>query len=50
MKIKSKYEDKIKELNKELKLEKERIDELKFAFKSVNNIFEANYFSSWRTR
>jgi len=44
------YEDKIKELNKELKLEKERIDELKFAFKSVNNIFEANYFSSWRTR
>ena len=40
------YEEKISTLATELKLERKRISELKEAFKSVNNIFEATYFNS----
>jgi len=40
------YQKQINELKTDLKLEKERISELKHAFKSVNNIFEAEYFTS----
>jgi len=40
------YEEKISTITTELKLERKRISELKEAFKSVNNIFEATYFNS----
>jgi len=40
------YQEQVNELKDELKLEKQRTDELKTAFNKVNNIFEAKYFTS----
>lgn len=43
--VREPLEEKIIKLQKDLKLETDRIAELRNAFKSVNNIFEATYFS-----